>query len=62
MTKQDALDQGAHYYCLQCMTAYVHIPKYWDDRASCEGAYRVECSKCGCDLILNLKDDKPAYV
>jgi len=55
MTKQEAIDKGAKYYCMQCGVAYVHLPKYWDDRASCEGAYQIQCRHCDCDLICYLE-------
>jgi hypothetical protein len=57
MTKQEAIEKGAKYYCPGCGTAYTYIPKYWDDRASCEGAYFTQCKHCDCDIILHLEDD-----
>jgi len=58
MIKQDAIDKGANYYCPGCMTPYVHLPKYWDEQASCEGAYRTQCRHCDCDLILDLRTEQ----
>lgn len=56
MTKQEAIDKGAKYYCPVCGVAYTYLPKYWDDRASCEGAHRVQCKHCDNDLICYISD------
>lgn len=60
MTKKEAMEKGAKYYCMSCNTAYVHLPKIYDDQLSCEGAYRTQCRHCDCDLICYLADDSLA--
>ena len=55
MTKQEAIKQGAKYLCIKCLTPYVHLPKYWEDQAGCEGAWLTQCRHCDNDLIVDIK-------
>jgi hypothetical protein len=56
MNKQEALDEGYKYYCMECSTVFKDAPteEYEDGHG---GRNIIICRRCGCDLICNLSDD-----
>jgi hypothetical protein len=55
MTRQEAIESGHVWYCLQCKTAYKKKPteQYEDGH----GGRRLEMCPCGCDLFDRLADN-----
>jgi hypothetical protein len=56
VTREEAIKNGAKYYCVNCKTTFREVPtEVYEDG---HGGRLLTMCRCGCDIICSIFDDE----